>query len=502
MKSFLWYHCFIGICSTAIVAGVADAESLIKPQHRVTLNQAHKGNLEVDTLLLDSYGRPPENIRQFYLDARAAFAEEKNRDFSHQSILSAAREHGIPLLGGPMLGDLGSDHVSVWLRPATSEVLELLVRDAGGKQVGRISLDKVKPGVETRFRVDGLTPLSRYEYTVLMSGNEIANGAFTTAPEQDLHGVMRIAFGADFHKVGLHNPNLFNQILKRDPLVMLLYGDQAADGRRNMLNMHRSDYLLRDVSQPWRQFVSRTPVYATWDDWDYFTNDTNGVPKNYTEADRDAVRGIWHSNWNNPTPPHKRDGIYFKTRIGSVEVFMLDTRSCRDNDRRGEYLSYLGKQQQEWLKNGLKASTAPFKIISSGTMWSDYVSKAKDTWGSWDIEAREELFSLIEDEAISGVLLISGDRHGARGFRIPRESGFELFEFEVGTLGGVPGPPAMVKDCPEQIFGYEGNGTIAFGEFIIDTSLDDPTVTFRLIHESGKVLEKHVLTHSQLTHRP
>jgi len=153
----------------------------------------------------------------------------------------------------------------------------------------------------------------------------------------------------------------------------------------------------------------------------------------------------------------------------------------------------------EWLKKTLKASTAPFKVISSGTMWSDYVSRGKDSWGTWDIEAREEIFTLMEQEKISGVLLISGDRHGARGFRIPRPSGFEFHEFEAATLGGVNGPPGVVKKCPQQLFGYDGKGFIAFGEFSFDPSGPEPKVTFRLIDESGDIREEHTYSCQELT---
>jgi len=90
-----------------------------------------------------------------------------------------------------------------------------------------------------------------------------------------------------------------------------------------------------------------------------------------------------------------------------VEVIMLDTRSCRDNERRGEYGSYLRIEQLNWLKETLKNSEAEFKVISSGTMWSDYITPGKDSWGTWDTEAREELFNFIEVENISGVLLTS-----------------------------------------------------------------------------------------------
>jgi len=273
---------------------------------------------------------------------------------------------------------------------------------------------------------------------------------------------------------------------------MMLLGDIAVDDRVNKINMHRADYQLRDVSKPWRQFVSKVPIYAGWDDHDYFNNDLSGIPKRFTSADRDAVRGVWHQNWNNPPSKDSRKGIYFSTRIGPVEVIMLDTRSYRENKRRNEYCSYLGTKQMKWLKDTLKKSTAPFKIISSGTMWSDYVSRAKDSWGSWDVKGRQEIFSLIEEDNIGGVLLISGDRHGARGFRIPRQSGNDLLEFEAATLGGVPGPGGLVKNCKEQIFGYGGGNLIAFGEFEFDTTVKDPQVTFRLINESGKIMEEHV----------
>lgn len=499
MKISHFYINLLFVLFSNLVLEATFAQTYIQPLHKVTLPQAHKGTLEVDTLLLDSYGKPPENVRRFYLESRNSFSSETDRNFTHKDILESARRNDITFLGGPMLGSLSNESVIIWVRPANSESISIVVKDSDGNIAKRVENVRVTPGIDKRFLINGLTPDTNYKYSVLSNKSSVAAGSFTTAPMNDLKGKLRIAFGADFHKIGLHNPNLYREIQKREPLVMLFYGDTAVDGRKNNASMHRSDYLLRDVSLPWKKFVANIPVYATWDDWDYFTNDTNGIPKNYTSSDRELIREVWKRNWNNPVNAPNREGIYFKTRLGSVEIFMLDTRSCRENDKRRQYTSFLGKTQHEWLKKGLKESTAPFKIISSGTMWSDYVSNAKDTWGSWDTEGREELFSLIEEERIGGVLLISGDRHGARGFKIPRKSGFEFYEFEVGTLGGVPGPAAMVKNCPEQIFGYDGPTTIAFGEFNFDTSTDNPNVTFLLIRDKGEILEEHTLTLDQLT---
>ncbi|MEM6472141.1 MAG: alkaline phosphatase D family protein, partial [Planctomycetota bacterium] len=329
-------------------------------------------------------------------------------------------------------------------------------------------------------------------------------GRFRTAPAEGQQNPFRLAFGSCFHKIGLHNPNLFLQIRSRHPHAMMLLGDLAVDDRNNEINMHRADYQLRDVSAPWSDFVSNVPVFASWDDHDYFDNDLSGIPKRFRAEDREAVRQVWHENWNNPSADTDQEGIYFNTRVGPVEIIMLDTRSCRDVKRRKQKDSYLGKAQLEWLKSTLLNSTAPFKVVSSGTMWSDYVSAGKDSWGTWDTESREEIFDWIEQNRIGGVLLVSGDRHGARGFRIPRASGFDFFEFEPATLGGVSGPPGIIEDCKEQLFGYfgtdaNGDDLIAFGEFSFDLTAKSPAVTFRLIRDTGEILEEKRLSLQELT---
>lgn len=463
----------------------------------VTLSQAHVGNLEIDTKLLDSYGKLPNNIRQFYLDARAVFAADPKANFTDPKIVEAARKHGMALMGGPMLGDLGTDAVTVWLRPGKASALSVNVTAANQSRARTFKAEKPEPGIEQRIRISGLSPATSYAYEVAAGGRVVARGNFTTAPKEDDKGLFRITFGTCFHKIGLHNPNLMREILKREPSAMLIYGDIAVDDRNNEINMHRSDYQLRDVSKAWRDLVANVPMYTSWDDHDYFDNDLSGIPRRFTAKDRDAVRAVWHQNWNNPPADDNRVGIYHSTRIGPVEVIMLDTRSCRDGDKRRQHDSYLGRTQMDWLKKTLKASTAPFKVISSGTMWSDYVSNGKDSWGTWDTEGRDEVFDFIEKENIAGVLLISGDRHGARAFKIPRASSYDLLEFEPATLGGVTGPPALVKNCPEQLFGH--TNLIAFGEFTFDTKADTPTVTFRLIRETGEVMEEHAFGLSQLT---
>ena len=469
----------------------------IQPNFSVTLPEAHIGSLEIDTKLLDSYVRIPENIRQFYLDARTVFTGNPEADFSHPEIIKAAQKYKMPLMGGPLLGNLSDDKVVIWIRPSTNNSLVVEVKKSGNSEKKKFELNSVKAGMEQRIVIDGLIPDTDYNYSIISNNKSIAKGSFKTAPSFNEKEEFRLAFGSCFHKIGLHNPNLIHQILKTEPQAMLLLGDIAVDDRENQINMHRSDYLLRDVSNAWSKLASNVPLYTSWDDHDYFNNDLGGIPKGFSDADRESVRKVWRENWNNPENPDS--GIYFNTQIGPVEIIMLDTRSLRENERRGEYGAYLGDKQMNWLKETLKNSKAPFKVISSGTMWSDFITPGKDSWGTWDTTGREELFQFIEDENISGVLLVSGDRHGTRGFTIPRPSGFSFYEFQVASLGGVPGPPAMAKDSSTQLFGYHGTDIIAFGEFTFDTTGNKPEVTFRLIDEFGNVQEQLILPYKKLT---
>ena len=66
--------------------------------------------------------------------------------------------------------------------------------------------------------------------------------------------------------------------------------------------------------------------------------------------------------------------------------------------------------------------------------------------------------------------MISGDRHRARGFTIPRPIGNAFYDFDTASLGGVHGPNALAEDASKQLFGYLGKEVIAFGEFTFDTS--------------------------------
>ena len=191
-----------------------------------------------------------------------------------------------------------------------------------------------------------------------------------------------------------------------------------------------------------------------------------------------------------PVPGEGRKGFGAYSGTHGTTLVLVSGRMARE-------FSFLGKKQMQWLERELLDCKGPFIIIGNGSMWSDYVSDGKDSWGTTDPEAREKIFDLIERNRIGGVLLISGDRHGARGFGIPRPSGFTFYEFESASLGGLGGPKAQSSNWDTQFYGF--SGVYGFGEFTFETNLEDPRVTFRFVEENGDILHEKVLYRSQLT---
>jgi alkaline phosphatase D len=472
----------------------------VAPEIKVTLRDAHRGTPAIDMSLLNSYGQQPEPVRAFFAEARGILAADRQARFAgNRALQAAAGRYGVTHLGGPLLGQVGHDRASVWLRTVKPSEIRIKVKGPEGvREFGPVS-SSTDTDLTAMVPLTDLRPATRYVYGVFLDGEHLPlrqHTTLTTFPGPARKGVFRLAFGGDFHKVGIHNIHLMRQIVQRGNQAMILTGDLAVDDRNNQTGLHRSDYLLRDLSPAWQLLAAAVPIYAAWDDHDYFDNDLSGIPPEFTAEDVRAVREIWTQNWNNPAYGQEGEGIYFRTRLGPADLIMLDTRSLRKKQRKTADAS-LGERQMKWLKRELLRCKGPFVILSSGTMWSDYISNGKDSWGVFDPAGREELFSFIEENKIPGVLLLSSDRHGARGFRIPRPSGYSFHELEIGTLGGMTGPGAMAEDASTQLFGR--TDIKAFGELEFHTGLADPQVIFRLVDETGHVLEQVLFPQSELT---
>ncbi|NLF68636.1 MAG: alkaline phosphatase family protein [Candidatus Anammoximicrobium sp.] len=491
------HRLFMGLVVLSLAAAATAAESPSKAAKRPAEQQLPRLS---SPQLLNHWGLQPDHVQRLFEACYRVLAAHPAATFGDVAADAAVQrlceEHGIRHLGGPLLGDVTPAGAKIWLRTCRPAQVEVRVAVDGSERVFGPVASTVDSDLAAVVPVSGLKPGTRYPYRVLVDGARLAapaHAAIATPLAEPNPASVRIAFGTCSHRFGLGNQRQAEAIRGRQPAAMLLYGDVAVQDRNNHLGLHRADYLLRDFFPAWQGLAAAVPVYAGWDDHDYFDNDKYGIPKGYTPIDRAGVRDVFRRSWSNPSYGFgdERGGVFFRARIGPCDVIVTDGRSFREKG------DFLGRDQMQWLEAQLLDCRGPFIILASSTMWSDYVSNGKDSWGVYDPEGRERVFRLIEKNRIGGVLLISGDRHGARGFRIPRPSQFNFYEFEPASLGGITwGPKALVPGCAEQLFGYLG---YAFGEFTIDARLPDPTVTFRLIGEDGGVIYELTLSRSQLT---
>jgi alkaline phosphatase D len=460
------------------------------------------GDLESCLQILNLWDPKPDPVIKLYTAIYNALATDPEASFAtvadDEVVQALCMEQGITHFGGPMLGCLAPDGAKVWLRTTRPAKVEVKIKVNGEEKSFGPVQSTLESDLTAIVPVTGLAAGTVTPYRVFVDGNKIVipEHAAITTPAVGPSEKTRITFGTCQHRWGIAHRENTDQIRKHKPLAMLMYGDVAVQDRNNNLGMHRADYALRDLQTTWQDLVCSTPVYTSWDDHDYFDNDRWGIPKNHTDEDRRGVRKVWTQAWNNPYYGlgDEGGGVFNHTRIGSCDVIMTDNRYFRT--KAGKHC-FLGPDQMAWLKKTLLECKGPFIILSCGTMWSDYVSGGKDSWGQFDPEGREEIFKLIEEHKIPGVLLISGDRHGARGFRIPRPSGYEFYEFEPASLGGRSGPSATSSKWTTQLYGFENK--FAFGEFAFDVSQDDPTVRYKLIEATGNTLYEVTLKRSQLT---
>lgn len=294
----------------------------------------------------------------------------------------------------------------------------------------------------TDLILSGLNYDTEYKYRVEFDEDSYSKWFnFKTFPTQGAPGKFNFVFSSCMREKYM-SPYVFNDIAQISPTFVALLGDQMYgdyDGNLNKLELYRNNDSIRQAmvkkgeiilkdktvlqafrSKYQRAFIksfqkmsSSIPFVATWDDHDYGQDNSDGTYR-YKEIAKKVFKETY------PTYPfeEKNGGLYYKYTIANVDVFVLDTRWYRspmqNKDEKGKTM--LGEKQLLWLLDGLKQSTAPFKIIFSSVSMNDYggdTSSGRDGFDNWMgyTYERSKIYTFIDNNNIKGVLVFSGDQH-------------------------------------------------------------------------------------------
>lgn len=315
----------------------------------------------------------------------------------------------------PQAGDPSAEGALLSIRTDRDQLTALLVADdgAGGwTEVGRPVLVREEGSIVATARLDGLLAdrVHRWAAYVDEPGEGVARsavGRFRTATNDASFRTLVVAATSC---LGGNEPlpNM-SRAAELAPDLGLLLGDIVYADSAVTLEEYRVywDEVMRWQGQA--DFVGGMGVMAAWDDHE--------VTNNYEKADlevgrfQDALTAFREAM---PQEVGPSGGVWRRSSWGAIlDVFVLDVRSERD----AAAGLYIGAEQEAWLLDELRASTATFKLVATTVPITDYTDfigdiQAEDRWQGWP-EQRERVLRTIEDDGVEGVLWVGGDVHFA-----------------------------------------------------------------------------------------
>lgn len=397
------------------------------------------------------------------------------------------------LHAGPMVGHVSDTTARLWAKGSNTGQLEFKIGLHPDLSDGRVvkGVDLAETASFTgQVEVAGLQASTRYHYTPLLDGAPALGRpypSFITAPSAGQRGPLRFAFGSCVGRRGHLAAAAFGEMAARGNFdLLLMLGDNHYGDTTDPALLRDYYHMLRTVTG-FEKLIREKPTYAIWDDHDFGPNNSDST----TQGKEDSLR-VFQQWWANPGYGEEGNpGCYHRFSRNGVDFFMLDSRYHRTPNKAPEdgRKTMLGTRQLQWLKEGLTASKARFKIVACGSEWQTLTQP--DCWSSFARE-RQEIFDHITGNDIGGVVLLSGDRHFTAGYQI---QGRHL-EFTSGPLGSGNG---TLQENPERFTGAdEGKLWVILD---LDPSAEKPQFHYEIWQAGGGLLERRELSYEEVSGR-
>lgn len=406
----------------------------------------------------------------------------------------ASAESSTGSLLGPLLGHADATSALVWLRAGQAGEVTLEVTPAAGGETRRW----VQPALAehdfcVHWRADGLQPGTTYQYRLRQDGRELAAAQpFTTAPAPGQPARVRLAVSS-CAKEDEGSRAVWQRMAAEKVDGVVLLGDTPYIDSTDLDKQTRRHREFAAVPE-YQELLRSRPCAWTWDDHDFAGNDASGQA-----AGKENARLVFTRYRPQQAYGDGEGGIYTSFRRGPVEVFLLDTRwySMTEPSFAGSHRpSLLGAKQWQWLQEGLRASTAPFKVLACGVIWDDKENSESDDWGTYKHELTA-IQKFIGDHKIPGVLLMGGDIHASRVLRYKTKAvvGYDLVQFIASPIHGSTIPSLNVYHPDLLRSAVEPN---VFLRVDADSTVTPAVLDAALINKNGETVFSYRLTAEDL----
>lgn len=354
------------------------------------------------------------------------------------------------LESGPMVGYIEMQEALIWLQ--TKSPADVVIEYwKEGDESTKYRSNTVKTSLDgylvAKVKLENLNPATTYRYTVIIDGSAASFDYSTVVTTQALWQWridppdFTFALGSCFYindepydRPG--NPyggeyQIVERIADKKPDFMIWMGDNMYLREADFYSVARINHRYNHTRRvpELQRLLATTAHYSTWDDHDFGPNNAD---RNYSM--KEDVLNIFNTYWGNPKAGHDGNkGVYYRFQWADVDFFVTDGRYHRaPNALKDPNKDYLGREQLDWLKDGLANSRAPFKIIIFG-------NQAINTGSPFEafpayVAEYQELMGFIEQQGVPGVVFMSGDRHHSELLRYESISQYPLYEFTVSPL--------------------------------------------------------------------
>lgn len=427
---------------------------------------------------------------------------------------TCARAQGNLLQSGPMLGYCEQREVMIWVQTEGPATVQIVYQDADGRA---FTTEKVSTEARTAFTAkliaNQVQPGQHYTYRVLINGEavilpypteftaqaiwrwrqdppdfSVALGSCTyiNEPAYDRPGE---GYGSEYE--------IFTAVDQKQADLMIWLGDnmylREPDWYTRTGYYHRYTH-TRSLPEM-QPLLARTHNYATWDDHDYGPNnpDRSWVHKELAKETFDLFWGNLTSGLPQSKATTGSAGITSTFRYNDTDFFLLDNRSFRtpNDQKRTDNKTLLGKSQLEWLIESLIFSNSPWKIVCVGGQVLNN-SGSGEAYLEIAPEEQEYLLQRINEEGITGVVFLTGDRHHTELSEMTLPNGKKIYDLTISSLTAGTGSSREEKND----FRVEGTLLVRhnFGILRFSGPLKERQLEVEVFGTKGDLLWKRVLS--------
>lgn len=332
-----------------------------------------------------------------------------------------------------------------------------VVTDAAGKELVAEKYETIQPDVLLwkidKINIKNLEPNTEYTLKVVdefrKSRTTVDTRTFKTLNVTSHNA--RFAYAScmadDYRFDEVINP-MWSKMKSLNPDFIVLNGDVVYVDSFEFVERQKATEL--DIWQrfidtfnrlPLYKWTELKPVFATWDDHDFGTNDGN---RDFTG--KQAARKIFLGFFGGKNIPGvyqlESESVYFSLNAFHQRMLFLDDRYFRQpnkDQKVAEKYAQWGEKQHNWVMNTLNSESSPAWLFNGNQFFSGVdLSYKESVQSNSPVHFQKILNDLKTVKA--PVVMASGDIHFSEVMRIPSDKlGYETYEFTSSSMHSYTG---------------------------------------------------------------